>query len=132
MSAGPSTATAWLRRPIAIDPHPETAPRSRMSRSTTPKTAARPSTLGELRASGYQSRTVKEELRTNLLSRLAAGEDFLPGVVGYNETVVPAVENAILAGQDLVFLGERGQAKTRIARLLAGLLDEVIPVVAGG
>ena len=81
---------------------------------------ARPATLGELRSAGYRSRTVKEELRTNLLRRLAEGEDILPGVVGYSETVLPAVENAILAGQDLVFLGERGQAKTRMARLLVG------------
>jgi magnesium chelatase subunit I len=103
-----------------------------MNRSATRKTSPRPSTLAELRASGYRSRTVKEELRTNLLARIASGEEILPGVVGYSETVLPAVENAILAGQDLVFLGERGQAKTRMARLLVGLLDEEIPIVAGG
>jgi magnesium chelatase subunit I len=89
-------------------------------------------TLAQLRASGWRSRTVKEELRANLLVRLAAGEPVLPGVVGYDETVVPAVENAILAGQDLVFLGERGQAKTRMARLLVGLLDPWLPIVDGG
>jgi magnesium chelatase subunit I len=94
--------------------------------------ASRPATLGELRASGWCSRTVKEELRSNLLARLGEGEAIFPGVVGFDETVLPAVENAILAGQDLVFLGERGQAKTRMARLLVGLLDEVIPVVRGG
>jgi magnesium chelatase subunit I len=94
--------------------------------------AARPSTLGELRASGWRSRTVKEELRSNLLARLGEGRQVFPGVIGYEETVLPAVENAILAGQDLVFLGERGQAKTRMARLLVGLLDESLPVVAGG
>ncbi|HEY6057927.1 MAG TPA: hypothetical protein VIV06_07830 [Candidatus Limnocylindrales bacterium] len=92
----------------------------------------RPSTLGELRASGYEPRSVKEELRANLMARLAAGEDLFPGVIGYEETVIPAVENAILAGQDLVFLGERGQGKTRMARLLVGLLDEWLPVVRGG
>ena len=91
-----------------------------------------PTTLRDLRASGYRQRTVKEELRTNLLGRLASGEVIFPGVVGYEETVLPAVENAILAGQDLVFLGERGQAKTRMARLLVGLLDEWLPIVAGG
>jgi magnesium chelatase subunit I len=100
------------------------------SRNTTAR--ARPATLGELRSSGYQSRTVKEELRANLLRALADGDDLFPGVIGFSETVLPAVENAILAGQDLVFLGERGQAKTRMARLLVGLLDEEIPVVAGG
>jgi magnesium chelatase subunit I len=92
----------------------------------------RPATLGQLRASGWRSRTVKEELRANLLARLGEGGEVFPGVVGYDETVLPAVENAILAGQDLVFLGERGQAKTRMARLLVGLLDEAIPVVRGG
>ncbi len=92
----------------------------------------RPATLGELVASGFRSRTVKEELRSNLVTRLAEGRDIFPGVVGYEETVLPAVENAILAGQDLVFLGERGQGKTRMARLLVGLLDEWLPVVRGG
>jgi magnesium chelatase subunit I len=91
-----------------------------------------PATLGELRASGWRSRSVKEELRANLLARLGEGGVVFPGVVGYAESVVPAVENAILAGQDLVFLGERGQAKTRMARLLVGLLDEWLPVVRGG
>ena len=103
-----------------------------MNSSTRPATPDRPNTLRDLLATGYRSRTVKEELRTNLLARLAAGEELFPGVVGYSETVLPAVENAILAGQDLVFLGERGQAKTRMARLLVGLLDEWIPIVDGG
>ena len=92
---------------------------------------ANPRTVRELRASGYQSRSVKQELRDNLIARLGKGEPFLPGIVGYDDTVVPQIENAILSGQDLVFLGERGQAKTRIARLLVGLLDEAVPVVAG-
>jgi magnesium chelatase subunit I len=95
-------------------------------------TPPRPTTIAELRASGWQSRTVKDELRANLLDRLATGEDVLPTVIGYEDTVLPAIENAILAGHDLVFLGERGQAKTRIARLLVGLLDEWLPVVRGG
>ena len=92
----------------------------------------RPITLGELRASGWRPRTVKQELRANLLARLGEGVAVFPGIVGFDETVLPAIENAILAGQDLVFLGERGQAKTRLARLLVGLLDDVIPVVRGG
>jgi len=86
-----------------------------------------PRTLAELRASGWRSRTVKEEMRANLLVRLAEGQQVFPGVVGFDDTVLPAVENAILAGQDLVFLGERGQAKTRMARLLVGLLDPWLP-----
>ena len=89
-------------------------------------------TLAELRAFGWRSRTVKEELRTNLLERLAGGGEILPTVIGFEATVIPAIENAILAGHDLVFLGERGQAKTRMARLLVGLLDEWLPVVRGG
>ncbi len=95
-------------------------------------TTPRPATIAELRASGWRSRTVKDELRANLLERLATGADVLPGIVGYDDTVVPAIENAILAGQDLVFLGERGQAKTRMARALVGLLDEWLPVIRGG
>ena len=88
-------------------------------------------TLGELRAAGYRSRSVKEEMRANLVDRLRRGESLLPGIIGYDETVIPQVENAILAGQDIILLGERGQAKSRIARSLVGLLDEWMPVVAG-
>jgi magnesium chelatase subunit I len=89
-------------------------------------------TLQELRDSGWQRKSVKQELRDNLIARLKKRSDtFLPGIVGYDETVVPQIENAILSGQDVIFLGERGQAKTRIARLLIGLLDEAMPVLAG-
>jgi magnesium chelatase subunit I len=95
-------------------------------------TSERPETIAGLRVSGWRSRTVKEELRANLIARIAAGDEVLPTVVGFSETVVPAIENAILAGHDLVFLGERGQAKTRMARLLVGLLDEWLPVIRGG
>jgi len=98
----------------------------------TQQSTALPSTLRELRESGWRSRTVKEELRSNLIARLGEGRPIFPGVLGFNDTVLPSVENAILAGQDLVFLGERGQAKTRMARLLVGLLDDSIPVVRGG
>ncbi len=102
------------------------------STSKSPRATDRPATLGALRASGWMPRTVKEELRTNLLARLADGERVFETIVGYEETVIPAIENAIVAGQDIVFLGERGQAKTRMARLLVGLLDEWLPVVGGG
>ena len=94
--------------------------------------ADRPTTIAELRTAGWRSRSVKDELRANLLVRLATGGDVLPGIIGFDDTVIPAIENAILARHDIVFLGERGQAKTRMARLLVGLLDEWLPVVAGG
>src|SRR5213594_2498492 len=91
----------------------------------------RASTVGQLRASGYEPRSVKQELRDNLIARLRRDEPLFPGIVGYEESVVPQIENAILSGQDVVFLGERGQAKTRMARLLIGLLDEAVPAIAG-
>ncbi|MDQ3554423.1 MAG: sigma 54-interacting transcriptional regulator [Chloroflexota bacterium] len=93
-------------------------------------TGLRAGTLGELRASGHLPRSVKVEMRANLLTRLADGVPLFEGIVGYDESVIPAIENALLAGQDIVFLGERGQAKTRLARQLVGLLDTHIPVVA--
>ena len=89
------------------------------------------STVGELRATGYRPRSVKQELRDNLIARLRRGAPLFPGIIGYEETVIPQVENAILSGHDVVFLGERGQAKTRLARLLVDLLDEELPVLAG-
>ena len=88
-------------------------------------------TLGELRVAGYRSRTVKEEMRANLMAGIGEGRPFLPGILGYDETVLPQLENAILAGQDVILLGERGQAKSRIARALVGLLDPWVPYVAG-
>ena len=88
-------------------------------------------TLKELRAAGWQRKSVKQELRDNLVVRLRRGESFLPGIVGYDDTVVPQIENAVLSGQDLIFLGERGQAKTRIARMLIALLDDAMPALAG-
>ena len=92
---------------------------------------SRPATLGQLRESGWQSRPVKEEVRRNVAARIAAGEPIVTGVVGYDDTVLPQLENALLAGHDTIFLGERGQAKTRIIRSLIQLLDEWMPVVAG-
>ncbi|GIU85543.1 MAG: magnesium chelatase [Acidimicrobiia bacterium] len=91
----------------------------------------RPGNLGELRQSGWVSRPVKEEVRANTVRRLAAGEPLVEGVVGYDDTVLPQLANALLAGHDVIFLGERGQAKTRIIRSLVGLLDEWMPIVAG-
>ncbi|MGZ4143023.1 MAG: sigma 54-interacting transcriptional regulator [Actinomycetota bacterium] len=91
----------------------------------------RPSTLAELVASGWRDRSVKDELRENFVARVRAGEPLFSGIVGYEETVIPALERAILAGHDIIFLGERGQAKTRLIRTLVSLLDEEIPVIAG-
>ena len=91
----------------------------------------KPSTVGELRASGYTSKSVKQELRDNLVTRLKADAPLFPGIVGYEDTVLPQVENALLSGQDIVFLGERGQAKTKIARLMVNLLDADVPALAG-
>ncbi|MGH9210700.1 MAG: magnesium chelatase [Acidimicrobiales bacterium] len=93
--------------------------------------APRSTTLGELRASGWQSVSVKEEVRRNAVARIAAGEPVVRGVIGYDDTVLPQLENAVLAGHDLIFLGERGQAKTRMIRSLVELLDEWLPVIAG-
>jgi magnesium chelatase subunit I len=91
----------------------------------------RPSTLGALRKSGYQPRTIREEMRANLIAKMRRGDELFPGVVGYEHSVIPQIENAILSGQDIILLGERGQAKTRIARSLVNLLDEAVPIVAG-
>ncbi|MEX0715771.1 MAG: magnesium chelatase [Planctomycetaceae bacterium] len=91
----------------------------------------RPCTLRELKASGYRPVSVKEEMRRNLLRMLRAGEPLFPGIIGYDETVLPQVENAILSRHDMLFLGLRGQGKTRMLRMLTGFLDEAIPIVAG-
>lgn len=96
-----------------------------------PSRNGRPSTLGELRESGYAVTSVRDELRRNLMSRLRNGEPVFPGIVGYEDTVIPQVENAILAGQDIILLGERGQAKSRMIRALVELLDDEIPIVRG-
>jgi len=92
---------------------------------------SRPATLGQLRESGWESLPVKEELRRNAIVRIQAGEPLFPGVLGYEDTVLPQLENALLAGHDVIFLGERGQAKTRMIRSLVELLDEWMPIVAG-
>ncbi len=91
----------------------------------------KPATVGQLRESGYRVQSVKDEMRHNLIRMMRAGEELFPGVVGYEDSVIPQIENAILSGQDIVLLGERGQAKTRIARSLVNLLDAETPIVAG-
>src|SRR5258707_10469340 len=91
----------------------------------------RPNTLGELKASGYQVTDVKTEMRRNLVRKLRAGEPLFPGIVGYDDTVIPQVQNAVLSKHDMLFLGLRGQAKTRMLRALVHLLDDAIPTVAG-
>ncbi|PYT01349.1 MAG: magnesium chelatase [Acidobacteria bacterium] len=88
-------------------------------------------TLGELRASGYASRSVKDEMRANLITKLQGGERLFPGILGYDESVVPQITNAILAKHNFILLGLRGQAKSRIIRQLTDLLDEEIPIIAG-
>src|SRR5213082_3252823 len=88
-------------------------------------------TIGALRETGYRPKSVKEELRGNLMSALSGKREMFKGIVGYETTVIPQIENAILSGQDIIFLGERGQAKTRIARQLIELLDAVVPAIAG-
>src|SRR5262250_801872 len=88
-------------------------------------------TLGELKSAGYQTMPVRMEMRKNLLDRLRNNEQILPGIVGYEESVIPEIENGVLAGHHMIFLGERGQAKSRIIRSLTGLLDEYVAAVAG-
>src|SRR3712207_3393373 len=91
----------------------------------------RPTTLGELKASGWVSQPVKAEIRRNAIARIKAGDPLFPAVLGYEDTVLPQLENALLAGHDVIFLGERGQAKTRMIRSLTDLLDEWLPTIAG-
>ena len=95
------------------------------------RNSERPTTLGALKQSGYQVLPIREEMQRNLVRKLGAGEELFPGVIGYQDTVIPELENAILAGQDVVLLGERGQAKTRLLRSLVCLLDEYTPIIAG-
>jgi magnesium chelatase subunit I len=106
----------------AADRDPGTAGRSQ------PPAAA---TVGELRADGHMYRGVRAEIRENLLAMMRAGQDPFPGIVGFGQTVLPHLERALIAGHDIILLGERGQGKTRLIRTLAGLLDEWTPVVAG-
>src|SRR5688572_6729427 len=88
-------------------------------------------TLGELKASGFASRSVKDEMRANLIGKLRNGERLFPGILGYDESVVPQIVNAVLAKHNFILLGLRGQAKSRIIRQLTNLLDPEIPIIAG-
>src|SRR5256885_10256420 len=90
----------------------------------------RPATLGQLKETGYRASSVKEELRRNVIRKLKAGEELFPGIIGYRDSVIPQIVNGILSKHDLLFLGLRGQAKTRIIRMLPMLLDEWIPTLA--
>jgi magnesium chelatase subunit I len=93
--------------------------------------ADRPGTLGELKSSGYTLESVKDEMRRNLIARLPSGQPLFPDILGYDETVLPQIQNAILSRHDMLLLGLRGQAKTRILRQLVQLLDDAVPIVAG-
>jgi magnesium chelatase subunit I len=90
-----------------------------------------PAIIGELRSSGYRIRPLREEMLDNLLAMLGSKKEIFPGIVGYSQTVIPQIENALIAGQDIIFLGERGQAKSRIMRQLVNLLDDKVPVIKG-
>src|SRR4051812_2800599 len=92
-------------------------------------TMTRPVTLAELRSSGWQSKTVKQEIHDNFIAKLQAGDELYPGIVGYDDTVIPELNIAILAQHDMLFLGEKGQAKSRLMRIMATLLDEEIPYI---
>src|SRR5699024_5789381 len=134
----PSRATAAAYRALpprpgrtavrAAPPHRRRTSLGRVSTSTAAPTIA---TVGELRAAGHVAKPLRTELRDNLLERLRAGVDPWPGIHGYEDTVVPQLERALLAGHDIVLLGERGQGKTRLLRAIAGLLDEWTPVIEG-
>jgi magnesium chelatase subunit I len=95
----------------------------------TTSTLTRPTTLAELRSSGWRSKSVKQEIHDNFIAKLQAGEDLYPGIVGYDDTVVPELNIAILAQHDMLFLGEKGQAKSRLMRLMASLLDDEVPYI---
>ncbi len=122
-----------LSEPPQGQSHSQPPQRQHQPSKDQPASASAPvaATLGELRASGYLFRSVKAEIRQNLITRLSAGEDPFPGILGFDDTVRPHLERALIAGHDVILLGERGQGKTRLIRTLTGLLDEWSPVVAG-
>ena len=117
--------------PVPPRPTPPQAPTPQQGAVAATGEQPDPTTLRELRAAGHIHRPVRTELRDNLLARMASGEPRFPGIVGFEDTVLPQVERALLAGHDIVFLGERGQGKTRLIRTLVGLLDEWSPAIAG-
>ena len=91
----------------------------------------KPNTLGELRDSGYKALTIREEIRNNLIAKIESGAELFPGIIGFGDSVIPQLENAVLAGQDIILLGERGQAKSRLIRHMASLLNAEVPVMSG-
>src|SRR3984885_7155454 len=101
-----------------------------MSVSSEPESAVKPRTLRELRESGWVSKSVKQEIHDNFLRLLRDGEELFPGIVGYDSTVIPEINIALLARHDMLFLGEKGQAKSRLMRLLGRFLDPEIPFLA--
>jgi magnesium chelatase subunit I len=112
-----------------VEPFTNSQPAAPQPQVTTAPPAV--STVSEMRAGGHAYRTVKEEIRQNLLARMRAGDNRFPGIIGFDQTVLPHLERALLAGHDVILLGERGQGKTRLIRTITGLLDEWSPVVAG-
>lgn len=109
----------------------EQAASSKPSDAAAASTSNRPTTFGALKAAGYQSRSIKEEMRENLIKKMQLGEERFPGIIGYEDTVIPDTERAILSRHNMLFLGLRGQAKTRMARMMIDLLDAYIPYVEG-
>ena len=107
---------------VKVEPEKKPVPKAR---------GGKPGTLGELKASGYKSVSLREEMRRNLLEMIRQKKNVFPGIIGFDDTVIPQVLNAIISGQDIIFLGERGQAKSRIMRTLINLLDEEIPIILG-
>src|SRR5215207_3589549 len=89
----------------------------------------RPRTLAQLRAAGWESKSVKEEIHDNFLRKLQSGEELYPGIIGYDDTVLPELNIALLAQHDLLFLGEKGQAKSRLMRLVSSFLDDAVPYI---
>lgn len=117
-------------------PGKEARAETKRGASTVPDNAGaavqgKPKTIGELKAAGYKPVSIREEMRRNLIALIKAKKPIFSGIIGYDNTVIPQVENAVLSGQNIIFLGERGQAKSRVMRLLTGLLDEYIPVMRG-
>ena len=132
-----------FKKPKKEDPHTEgavkasvvsserPAPAAQSGTVATPSVSGKPHTLGELKASGYKPVSMKEEMRRNLISLIREKREVFPGIIGYDNTVIPQVENAVISGQNIIFLGERGQAKSRIMRHLVKLLDDTIPMIKG-
>ncbi len=102
-----------------------------LKETATMPSESRPATIGDLREIGYQVVPVKQEVRKNLIAKIRNNEELFPGIIGFEESVIPQLENAVLAGQDMIFLGERGQAKSRLIRDMVDLLDEAIPAIDG-